>query len=268
MDTASVSLEVSRIIQITDLHLGGTPDYQLAGVCTYASFQEVLNRVQAETIPLHMIMVTGDIAADGVLPAYRLFTDRIRATALPYAWLPGNHDDFQVMQESVSSAPYWPVLDVGGWQLVSLNSAEPGKVPGRLQLDELAFLEKVLARSPNLPTAIFMHHPPWEIGCAWLDRQRVVNADALHAIIENAANVKAIFSGHVHQDFCGQWAGVPVFCTPSSCFQFAPRSDDFRLSQEPPAYRWIDLCSNGSLQTDVVYITDTRQKVDTGSTGY
>jgi len=267
MNTATAPLEIRRIVQITDLHLGDNQDYQLAGINTCRSFEEVLSRVQAETIPLHMVVVTGDIAAQGVLPAYRLFADRIKATGLPYAWLPGNHDDFGVMQESVNSAPYWPVLELGGWQLISLNTAEPGKVAGRLERGELDFLRRVLTGNPHTPTAIFMHHPPWAIGCAWLDRQRVANAGALRAIIEEAANVKAIFSGHVHQDFAGQWAGIPVYCTPSSCFQFAAGSDHFRLSASPPAYRWIDLCSNGSLQTGVVQV-NSEQKVDTSSTGY
>lgn len=268
MTADAAPLEVSRIIQITDLHLGPTADFRLAGVCTLDSFREVLAWVKRETFPLHMVMVTGDIAAEGVAQAYQLFTEHMQATTLPYAWLPGNHDDFQVMQESVSSAPYWPLLEVAGWNLISLNSAEVGKVAGRLDREELGFLETVLQRNPDTPTVIFMHHPPWPVEAAWLDRHRVADAGELASILADATNVKAIFTGHVHQDFTGQWAGIPVYCTPSTCFQFARKTENFQLSTEPPAYRWIDLCSNGSLQTEIVQVTDTRQQVDIKSTGY
>lgn len=258
----------ARILQLTDCHLGEASDFTLAGIDTGRSLREVLAQVRADQPVADMVMVTGDIAAEGNLPAYERFTLEMERLGLPYAWLPGNHDNFQVMQEGMQSAPYWPLLDIGRWRLISLNTAVPGRPQGRLEQEELRFLETALKREPERPAAIFMHHPPCPVGCAWLDRQRVTNSDELEGIIRAAGNVRLICTGHVHQAVTTEFAGAALLSTPSTCFQFAAGSDDFAIAGDPPAYRWLDLHGDGSFDTGVVSIRESTQKPDTGMRGY
>lgn len=257
-----------RIIQLTDPHIGETRDHTLAGIRTYDSFSQVLAAVAASQAAPELLMVTGDIAALGTHKAYQLFTEQITFFEIPYAWLPGNHDDFAVMQEGIQASPYWPVLELGDWRVVSINTAVSGQVGGHLVADELSFLDSTLRRDADNPTVVFMHHPPLPVGCDWLDKQRVANADALHSLLARHANVRAIFTGHVHQQQTLRWAGIPVYTTPSTCFQFAPNSPNFALSDDPPGYRWIDLHGDGQLQTGVEYLRDFPQKVDHRTGGY
>ncbi|MGH8327024.1 MAG: 3',5'-cyclic-AMP phosphodiesterase, partial [Steroidobacteraceae bacterium] len=42
--------------------------------------------------------------------------------------------------------------------------------------------------------------------------------------------------------------------TPSTCTQFLPRSAEFALDRLPPAYRTLELCADGSIVTDVVWV--------------
>lgn len=259
---------VVRILQVTDCHLGPGADYHLAGIRTLNSFDEVLRRISGDPLAPDMLMVTGDIAAHGSPRAYINFTGRMAATGLPYAWLPGNHDDFGLMTQSVGAPPYKPLLALGNWRILSLNTAVPNRVEGRLAQTELDFVEQTLSAEADHPVAIFMHHPPRDVGCRWLDRQQVANGSELAGILALHSNVKAIFTGHVHQQSALEFAGIPLFTTPSTCFQFAAMSDDFALAELPPGYRWIDLHEDGSFDTGVEFLANSAEKVDTGVHGY
>ena len=258
----------ARLVQITDCHLGPTEEYCLAGVRTLNSFREVMARIRATGDSPDLVMATGDISAKGTREAYRHFVRVMSESGLDYAWLPGNHDDFTLMLEGLPVSPYCPVLELGEWRLISLNTAIPGRVEGRLSASELGFLEKTLDSEQDHPAILFLHHPPMAIGCQWLDRQRVVNGDELGRLLEGRNNVRAIFTGHVHQQTRHSFHGVPLFTTPSTCFQFTPGRSDFSVDTKPPAYRWIDLFAGGGMDTGVVWIDDTAEVVNTDVEGY
>lgn len=259
---------IARILQVTDCHLGPDAGYRLAGIRTLNSFDEVLLRIAGEPRRPNLLMVTGDIAAHGSPQAYVSFTARMADSGLPYAWLPGNHDDFDLMNRDAGAPPYRPLLALENWRILALNTAVPHRVEGRLARAELDFVARTLAAEADHPVAIFMHHPPMDVGCRWLDRQQVANGGELAAILARHANVKAVFTGHVHQQAALEFAGVPLFTTPSTCFQFAAMSDDFALADLPPGYRWIDLHEDGSFDTGVEFLSHSTEKVDTGVHGY
>ena len=266
--TESTSPAPLRVIQLTDCHLGPTAEYCLAGVRTLNSFREVLADIAGMAPAPELLMATGDISAHGTEAAYETFSQLMAETGIPYAWLPGNHDDFQLMLEGLSISPYCPVLDVGDWRLVSLNTSVPAQVGGRLADSELAFLDATLAAEADHHVALFMHHPPLDIHCRWLDRQQVANGDALAAVLARHDNVRALFTGHVHQRGRHCFNGIPLYTTPSTCFQFTPRQIDFAVDTRPPGYRWIDLGADGSVDTGVIWIEDTAEVVDTDVNGY
>lgn len=263
-----MSGEIRRLVQISDPHIGPARDYRLAGVETLDTLREVLAEVATAPSPPELICATGDIAADGSAAAYQLFTQQIQFLELPYQWLPGNHDDKRVIREGVTAAPYWPLLELGCWRVLSLDTSVPNEVGGRLADEELAFLEGQLAREPEAPTLIFMHHPPVAVGCAWLDGQRVANAADLEAILRRHHNVRALFAGHVHQEFHAEWAGTQVYTTPATCFQFRAGSADFALGDQPPGYRWIQLYPEGGLTTGCVFLERAAQHLDRRAARY
>jgi Icc protein len=56
--------------------------------------------------------------------------------------------------------------------------------------------------------------------------------------------------------------------TPSSCIQFAPGSECFKADDQPPGYRWLDLYSDGRIETAVSRVTGVTFEVDLDSSGY
>ncbi len=263
-----IDRHIHQLVQISDLHIGETREHRLAGICTYESFSQVLSDIVSRCADADMMMVTGDVAAEGKHSAYRLFSEQAQFFEIPYAWLPGNHDDFTAMQRGIIYSPYLPILKLGPWRVLSLNTAIPGRVGGKLVDEELSFLDQTLRAEPQSPFVIFMHHPPMPVGCDWLDKQRIANADDFEGIIRAAGNVKALFTGHVHQEFSAKWAGCDVYTAPSTCFQFASQSADFAMSDVLPGYRWIDLHANGEITTGVRHLSNIEHKVDHAISDY
>ena len=257
-----------RVVQLSDCHLGPDGDYRLAGIRTRCSFAEVLGKLQSLTPAPDYLLVTGDIAAHGSAAAYDHFFEAMDDCGTAYAWLPGNHDDLGLMLSGPGGGHYFPSQGLGQWRLLSVVTAVPGRVEGRVDDAELARLSRNLDAAEGAPVAIFMHHPPVPVGCAWLDRQRVANSDQLAVLLAGYSNVRAIFAGHVHQAFAGEFAGVPVYTTPSTCFQFAPQQETFALDVLPPGFRVIDFDDTGACRTSVTYLEESGEKVDTRVQGY
>ena len=243
-----------RLIQLTDTHLGADRQYRASGICTYTSLSKVIGSIAALSRKPEMLMVTGDIAAHGEREAYQLLAEQLRLIDIPSGCLPGNHDDLEHLQSCNELSCSETVLECGDWRLILLNTAFSTQVGGILSAGELEFLTTSLANESAHPVVIFMHHPPMSVGSPWLDEQKISNAQELEKIISSAGNVKAIFCGHVHQEFAIDWGGCRVYTTPSTCYQFAPNSLSFEISALGPGYRWLDLYPDGHFETGVRYL--------------
>jgi 3',5'-cyclic-AMP phosphodiesterase len=124
-------------------------------------------------------------------------------------------------------------------------------VHGRLGTEQLAWLQQELPRV-RTPIVAFVHHPPIRVGCWWLDKDRLRDREALGELL-GTARVLALFCGHVHQEHCGWFGGLPVFTTPSTAYQFPVAGFWPHKADRSPAYRIIDLEPDGrSLTTRVV----------------
>jgi Icc protein len=271
MDTLTrLKTRPMRLIQITDCHLGSTAGETLLGLNTDESLVDVLELVRASEPRTDLVVASGDISNDGGTPSYDRFIARVNQCLphTPLAWLEGNHDDPEGMRAILSSRPHEHDLLIGGWHIILMNTRIPGAEGGALEASELQRLEKLLAAQPDTPTMIFMHHQPIPVGSAWVDQYVVTNADAFFAVVDRHSQVKAIAWGHVHQDFYTLRKGVKLFATPSTCVQFAPRSDEFKVDTVMPGYRWFNLHADGRIDSEVVRVAERSYGTDFASAGY
>lgn len=256
-------------MQLTDSHLGADDSTTLLEMNTDESLNRVLDMLHERSDDFDLLLVTGDIALAGAEKAYERFQHKVARFAQPKLWLGGNHDDVNEMRKVVG---FGHELErrvvVGGWQIIMLNSVTPGEVGGELAEAELHFLEHCLQRYPDLPTLVALHHQLLPVGCAWLDEQRVSNADIAMDTLRAHSNVKIVCSGHVHQNFDKSLAGVRYLTSPSTCVQFAPNSEDFKLDNRAPGVRWIELTQDGHIDTEVWRLEGVKVHVDLASTGY
>ncbi len=257
------------LVQLSDSHLFADADVTLLGMNTRDSLQRVIDLVREQQPPVHLVLATGDLSQDGTLASYQQFRAMTAPMGAPARWLPGNHDEPQIMADAaVHSDLLEPVVDVGNWRVTLLDSAVPGSVPGYLQDQQLQLLVQALSEAPNRHHLVCLHHHPVSIGCAWMEPIGLRNPDALFAVLDRFPQVKAVLWGHVHQEIDGERNGVRLLASPSTCIQFAPGSEDFQVSDQAPGYRWLRLHADGRLETGVERVRDFAFTVDYGSNGY
>jgi len=248
-----------KLIQITDLHLGPTADYMFRGVNTLASLQAVLQTIDRSGLGDDLLLLTGDLASDGQPDAYRQLNQLLQVDNRRALWLPGNHDDAAVMQENLIHYPQIAVFESGNWAILTVDSSQDGQPGGYICEWQLQQIESYLHKLAGQFVLVAMHHSPILINSLWLDQHRIANQQQLHRVLGAHGNVKAVVTGHIHQQHKGDWDGFAVYSTPSTCAQFQPLSDKFALSNQPPAYRWFDLHANGHIDTAVEFVEDFNQ---------
>lgn len=258
-----------RVLQITDPHLMADPAGALLGVNTRDSLDAVIAQAVRDHGDADLILATGDIAQDASEDAYRLFGEKLKVFPCGSAWIAGNHDDSPLLNriaaESNASARH---LVMGGWQILLLDSAVPGKVYGELPDSELAFLEKTLTNHPDLPALITLHHHPVDIDTQWMAAIGLRNTDAFWQIVDRFPQVKTVLWGHIHQEYDDTRKGVRLLATPSTCIQFKAGSVKFSVEERSPGYRWFELRPSGDFTTAVARAEDFTFELDMNSTGY
>lgn len=244
-----------RFIQLTDTHLFDRADGTLRGVNTAQSLAAVVAAVRAREPHIDGVLATGDLSHDGGTPSYRRFVRLLAPLNVPIYCIPGNHDALGVFGCVLkgSQVQSGGRLLANGWQLIFLDSAVPGAVHGHLRPAELARLDAALREHPQMHALICLHHQPVPVESTWLDRLMLDDAGALFQIIDKHPNVRALLWGHIHQDFDAMRDGVRLLAGPSTCIQFKPGCTDFTLDDRPPGYRWLELHSDGRIDTGVAH---------------
>ncbi|MET0377558.1 MAG: 3',5'-cyclic-AMP phosphodiesterase [Spongiibacteraceae bacterium] len=257
-----------RVVQITDCHLGDQPGVPLLNIDTDRSLGAVLELIRRQQPDCDLLLATGDLSDNGSVAAYQRLQDYTRDFA-EARWLPGNHDSAAVLQETLRGTACLQRCFVGAhWQVILLDSGVPGEVGGYLSTGELEALRQCLETAPQRHALICVHHPVFDVGCAWLDIQRVGNADEFWGLIAAFPQVKAVLCGHVHQPSDQNVRGVRTLTTPSTAWQFAAGSPDFRVDNLAPGYRWLDLHADGRIETGIERVAADMFYADVDSDGY
>ena len=249
-------MSVLRLIQFTDPHLYGSETETLRGIATLPALKAALSDAQQSSAwPPDVVLVTGDLVQDdpsGYAHIRRVFGH----LGMPVLCIPGNHDDPTAMRRELRVDPFTVGghADFGAWRIVLLDSSLPGSASGRLSEKTLAQLEAALSGAAGRHCLVTLHHHPVAMSSRWLDRVGLENAEEFFGVIERHDNVRAILWGHVHQVYEGRRKNVRLLATPSTCAQFVPRADEFAVDRRPPAYRTLELQSDGSLLTEVVWV--------------
>ena len=233
------------ILQITDVHLVGAADGELCHVNTQHTLERVLESA-LETGTPDAIVATGDIAHDAEAGVYRRFLETVRARfAGPLLCTPGNHDLWAPMQ--LAGLPM-DDLDLGGWMICALDSHLDDHEEAEVADVEVQQLKVRMGDARNV--LIVTHHHIEPVGCPWLDWARIQSPTLLEFAAENEA-VRGVAFGHVHQEVDACLADRPLFGTPSTCFQFQPRSERFAMTREAPGWRWLTLEPSGRIRSQV-----------------
>ena len=261
--------DVVELVQLTDCHLFKEDSGKLLGLQTALSLNAVLDDVA--TLPAQdLLLATGDLSQDGSPESYRRLRDGVNRFAMPAFWIPGNHDEPDVMATELTGGNWSAAkrILIGNWQLILLDSMVPHRVYGKLLDDQLALLEQALREFPDRHALVVLHHHPVPIDCFWLDTIRLNNPEPLLALLQAHKGKSVVLWGHIHQAFDREQDGIRLLATPSTCVQFKPNSESFQADTESPGYRLLRLHVDGHIDTEVRRIDHMEFTVDYSVKGY
>ncbi len=254
------------IAQITDLHVRPHGLSANRVVETNMMTERAIDAVIALRPRPDVVLITGDLTDCGLSEEYEQLKLMLRRLDLPFFVIPGNHDrrdnlrrvlaDYRGVIEDPEFVQF--VVDDFPVRLIGLDTLVPSKGEGALCARRLAFLERALARTPDKPTVVFMHHPPFDCGIRHMDRIRLLDgAERLAEIVRPHANVERILCGHHHRAIETRFAGTICSISPSVAHQVtfdiaedAPAS----LVLEPPAYQLHRYRPETGIVSHTVYV--------------
>ena len=254
------------IAQISDLHI--KPPRQLAygRVDTAKALDRCVVALNGFRPRPDLVVISGDLADTPTAGEYEYLKRLLAPLELPFVSIPGNHDSREMMRAAFpqayafSSGPLNQRVEIGGLDLVLLDSSVHGKPHGELDAPTLLWLEATLAASGERPALVFLHHPPFKAGIWHMDRQNLLNAAELAPVVRRHPRVQLIATGHVHRATLTMFAGVPTTICPAP--NHAVDLDLAKLREpsfkvEPPAFHlhsWFPGEGFGSVVTHQVPI--------------
>jgi 3',5'-cyclic AMP phosphodiesterase CpdA len=234
------------IAQISDLHIKAPGQLAYGRVDTARALQHCIATLNAFQPAPDFVVISGDLADTPTVVEYDNLKQLLSALKWPFAGIPGNHDSremmraaFSQMAHAVPSGPLNQTIQVGGLDLVLLDSSVPGQPHGKLEAPTLQWLDTALAASADRPALLFLHHPPFAAGIWHMDRQNLQNAAELASIVRRYQRVQLIATGHVHRAALTMFAGIA--CTICPAPNHAVDLDLAELREpsfkvEPPAF--------------------------------
>ena len=214
------------VVQLSDIHI--LPEGQLYGrIDTLEVVAEALRSLENLTVPVDLLLLTGDLADHGQPESYRRLrevvepaADRLGAQVL---YMMGNHDarpafrqgllDAEPTEESVDR-----VMWMDGLRVIGLDSTVPGLHHGEIDQAQLEWLAAELAEPAPLGTIVAVHHPPIYSPLPLLQWLNLTNADQLAEVIDGT-DVLLVVAGHTHHTTAGLLGGVPVWVATATAYQ-------------------------------------------------
>jgi 3',5'-cyclic-AMP phosphodiesterase len=243
--TARSSKPRALIAQISDLHVKPMGVLAYQRVDTAAALARCVKELNRFTPRPDLVVISGDLVDSPSKEAYHHLIRLLAPLELPFAAIPGNHDDRDLMRAALPQAYALPrgalhsVREVGGLDVVLIDSVTPGENYGTLDADGLAWLEAVLSASTTRPALLFLHHPPFATGIAHMDVQNLRNAGDLGAILRRHRRARLVAAGHIHRPVLTSFAGIAATICPAPNHAVA-LDLDARLPPsftiEPPAF--------------------------------
>lgn len=229
-----------RLIQITDAHLHADKHARSRSGVPWRQFERVLAQVMRERPDV--VLLSGDVSQDETLASYQHACRALEGLACPWFWIPGNHDQPELM---VECHPLIDEVDLGAWRLLLLDTRVAQMPHGELGAERLAALGEALEQSDR-PVVIGLHHPPVEVGAAWMDAIGLKDRDAFWQTLADYPQVKIVLFGHAHQAFAQRRSvgerSVEVYGCPAMADQFMPGAKAFAIDEASrPGYRIVEL---------------------------
>ena len=170
------------------------------------------------------VIHTGDLTHKAGDDEFAEGLDIISKLKAPIFLAPGNRDERNKLRELFPDRDYLDpkspyvqyAVEHHDVRLIALDTITVGDKKGEFCNARVASLRSALDGDKR-PTAIFMHHPPFDLPVPGLEFQYNSRADAARMIgvLNGHGNVIRVFCGHAHRQFFEMLGDIPVSTLPS-----------------------------------------------------
>jgi 3',5'-cyclic-AMP phosphodiesterase len=255
------------IAQITDLHIREPGRLAYGRLDTAPYLRTAVDHLLRLPQQPAAVVLTGDLTDFGREAEYAHLSRLLAPLPMPAYLLPGNHDDRRQMRLSFPRHAYLGTkgfvqysVDIGPLRLIALDTADAGQSAGRLCPERLDWLENELAKRPEVPTILAMHHPPFQTLIGHMDKIGLLEgADALKQIVARHAQVERIICGHLHRTIFRRFGGTVASTALSPAHQVCLDLEEDAESAwtlEPPGFHLHAWAPASGLVTHVVAVGD------------
>ena len=226
------------IAQITDTHLADSGESDPVFRARADNLRACIADINGLDPKPDAVIHTGDMTQHGLAAEFDHARALLAALQAPLYVTPGNRDGRQGMASAFAGDGH--MTPAGAFvhyavedhpvRLVAVDSlAADGGGKGDFCPARLAALDATLGEAPGRPTALFMHHTPFDVACApdpfaYQRRQAVAG---LAAVVLRHPQVVRIFSGHMHRPWTALVGDVAASTVPSV-------AADLRYGPYPP----------------------------------
>ena len=220
------------IAQISDTHILARSSNQAEGASRAENLRRCIADINRQGVDV--VVHTGDSVHHGLADEYAHLREIVAELDAPLFLIPGNRDRHGALRAAFDRLPFLPengdhlhyVVEDYPIRLVALDSVVAGERKGVFCAHRLAWLEETLAREPDKPTMLFIHHPPFDIAPHYVGGyRRSQDAENLAAVVSRHPQVKRLLCGHVHCSHREPWADTVATTMPSVAVDLRKRVD-------------------------------------------
>ncbi|MFO7591253.1 MAG: metallophosphoesterase [Acidimicrobiia bacterium] len=258
---------VATVATANDVHFGetrcgitGFAEVDAAGPILMAEpgddpYPEVMNRAvvaEIDALAPDAVVVKGDLTDRGSEEEYAAFLAAYGVLGDRMSHVRGNHDAMIDPTMAIEDAPY--TVDLEGVTLAVLDTVNPGTDAGRLDAEQVRWLDDLAAERAG-PVLVFGHHHCWNVDGGSRDGVyfgiQPDDSDALVATFARHENLVGYWAGHTHSTRVRRFAatGVRPFAEISSTKEFPGSWAEYvvyeggftqvvRRVTEPHAFAW------------------------------
>jgi 3',5'-cyclic AMP phosphodiesterase CpdA len=211
------------IAHLSDPHIAAPGTKAYGVVATDEHLAACVKQINSMVPRPDVALLTGDITCNGSLAEVMhagAILDRLK---MPLYLVPGNHDQRETLwqifgkravpEHQGSALSY--CLDQFPVRLIGLDTVSPGYPGGAWSREQNCWLQKRLDEKPDLPTLLFLHHPPVKFRVLETDEDGFVGVEKLAGLVAQYSNILAVVCGHIHLQAHALWQGTVVSTAPS-----------------------------------------------------
>ena len=257
-------MQVTRTVQITDLHVLADDNDDICGVRPHRSLAQVIDDINTLSPIADMIIASGDLTDAGSPAAYRRLREELLRLKCPVYVMAGNHDETEAMLSVLpgDNIYYQSSVDCAGWKLLLVDSKTLNASYGTISDEELARIDHALDETDS-SVLLATHHTPLRL-CASPSCQ-MHNAEEFLTRIKKHRHIKGLIAGHTHNEVDEMHGQLRIMTTPSTMVQVTHNQNEACKANDEfwdyhtadisrHGYRVIDLYANGSLSTEVRWV--------------